>query len=36
LHLGIVRREEQYLEREFGDVSRNYKAQTARYLPFIS
>jgi protein-S-isoprenylcysteine O-methyltransferase Ste14 len=30
LHLGIVRREERYLDRRFGDDFRGYKAQAAR------
>ncbi len=35
LHLGIVSREEQYLDRKFGDDYRSYKAQAPRYLPFV-
>ena len=35
LHLGIVSREEQYLDRKFGDEYRSYKAQAPRYLPFV-
>jgi protein-S-isoprenylcysteine O-methyltransferase Ste14 len=35
LHLGIVRREEQYLARKFGAEYRSYQAQAPRYLPFI-
>ena len=35
LHLGIVRREEQYLDRKFGDEYRSYSAQAPRYVPFI-
>ena len=31
LHFGVVRREEQYLERKFGDQYRQYKMQVARY-----
>ena len=32
LHVGIVRREEQYLERKFGDTYRHYMARVPRYL----
>jgi protein-S-isoprenylcysteine O-methyltransferase Ste14 len=32
LHFGIVRREEQYLEEEFGDAYRRYRARVPRYL----
>jgi len=35
LHLGIIRPEEQYLDRKFGDEYRSYKGQAPRYLPFI-
>lgn len=31
LHFGVVRREEQYLERKFGDAYRQYKSSVARY-----
>jgi protein-S-isoprenylcysteine O-methyltransferase Ste14 len=31
LHFGVVRREEQYLERKFGDAYRQYKMSVARY-----
>jgi len=31
LHFGVVRREEEYLERKFGDQYRHYKASVARY-----
>lgn len=31
LHFGVVRPEEQYLERKFGDAYRQYKASVARY-----
>ena len=31
LHFGVVRREEQYLERKFGDQYRQYKLQVPRY-----
>jgi protein-S-isoprenylcysteine O-methyltransferase Ste14 len=32
LHFGVVRREEEYLERKFGDDYRRYRAQVPRYL----
>jgi protein-S-isoprenylcysteine O-methyltransferase Ste14 len=32
LHFGVVRREEQYLERKFGDAFRRYRARVPRYL----
>jgi len=35
LHLGIIRPEEQYLDRKFGDEYRSYNGQAPRYLPFI-
>jgi hypothetical protein len=31
LHFGVVKREEQYLERKFGDQYRHYKLNVARY-----
>ena len=31
LHYGVVLREEQYLERKFGQVYRDYKARVPRY-----
>jgi protein-S-isoprenylcysteine O-methyltransferase Ste14 len=31
LHFGVVKREEQYLERKFGDRYRRYKLNVARY-----
>jgi protein-S-isoprenylcysteine O-methyltransferase Ste14 len=31
LHFGVVRREEQYLERKFGEQYRQYKLQVPRY-----
>jgi protein-S-isoprenylcysteine O-methyltransferase Ste14 len=33
LHFAVVRREERYLEREFGEVYRRYKERVPRYLP---
>jgi len=35
LHHGIVSREEQYLQRKFGDQYRSYRAKAPRYLPLI-
>jgi len=32
LHFAVVRREEQYLERKFGDAYRRYKERVPRYL----
>jgi protein-S-isoprenylcysteine O-methyltransferase Ste14 len=32
LHFGIIRREERYLERKFGDDYRTYKARVGRYV----
>jgi protein-S-isoprenylcysteine O-methyltransferase Ste14 len=31
MHVGVVRREERYLEAKFGDAYRSYKAQVPRY-----
>jgi protein-S-isoprenylcysteine O-methyltransferase Ste14 len=31
MHAGVVLREEQYLERKFGDDYRRYKSQVPRY-----
>lgn len=36
LHFGIVRPEEEYLERTFGDAYRQYKARVPRYLVWKS
>ena len=33
LHFAVVRREERYLERKFGDAYRRYKQRVPRYLP---
>jgi protein-S-isoprenylcysteine O-methyltransferase Ste14 len=32
LHFGIIRREERYLERKFGDDYLTYKARVGRYV----
>ncbi|MDE2149001.1 MAG: isoprenylcysteine carboxylmethyltransferase family protein [Gammaproteobacteria bacterium] len=32
LHFGVIRREERYLERKFGDVYRAYRRRVRRYL----
>jgi protein-S-isoprenylcysteine O-methyltransferase Ste14 len=32
LHVGVVRREESYLERKFGDEYRQYKRKVGRYI----
>ena len=31
MHFGVVRREERYLEAEFGDVYRQYREKVPRY-----
>jgi len=32
MHTGVIRREEAYLDRKFGDVYRRYKASVGRYV----
>ncbi len=32
MHFGVIRREEEYLERKFGDEYRRYKSAVARYV----
>ena len=32
LHFAVVRREEQYLERKFGDAYQRYKERVPRYV----
>ncbi len=32
MHMGVIRREEVYLERKFGDAYRHYKASVGRYV----
>jgi len=32
VHFGVVRREERYLERKFGDAYRAYRSRVRRYL----
>ena len=33
MHFAVVRREERYLERKFGEAYRRYKESLPRYLP---
>ncbi|HJZ30608.1 MAG TPA: isoprenylcysteine carboxylmethyltransferase family protein [Hyphomicrobiaceae bacterium] len=35
MHVGVVLREEHYLEAKFGDQYRSYKMEVARYVPFV-
>jgi protein-S-isoprenylcysteine O-methyltransferase Ste14 len=36
LHYGVVRREEEYLQRKFGDDYKRYRAQVPRYFGFVT
>lgn len=35
MHIGVVLREERYLEEKFGDPYRRYRAEVARYAPLV-